>query len=96
MRSLVAHGMQANRRNHPLVLVLGLEPASTARVIDLSRGQGAVVARVRDDAGCLRVATAVGPDIILVDTTASSRLLKLLAAHPASAWSGCLKLLRRN
>ena len=80
-----SRGMQANRRSPPLVLVLGLEPAPTARVIDFWRGQGAMVVRARDEAGCLRVATSVGPDIIVVYNTASSGLLKLLAAHPVSA-----------
>lgn len=79
-----SHVMQPTRRNPPLVLVLA-DPSSTARATQFWRDQGAVVVQARDDGGCLRVATAVGPDIIVLDNTASRRLLKLLAAHPVSA-----------
>jgi hypothetical protein len=77
--------MQPTRRNRPLVLVLGVDASSTACATQFWHDQGAVVMHTRDNGGCLRVATAVGPDIIVVDNTASSRLLKLLAAHPVSA-----------
>ena len=76
--------MQATRRNRPLVLVLAADPATVACTVNFWRDQGAIVVHARDDGGCLRVATAVGPDIIILDDTASSRLLKLLAAHPVS------------
>jgi DNA-binding IclR family transcriptional regulator len=77
--------MQPTRRNRPLVLVLGADPSPAACIVNFWRDQGAVVVHVRDDAGCLRVATAVGPDVIVLANTASGRLLKLLAAHPVSA-----------
>lgn len=76
--------MHSTRRNCPLVVVLAGDASRTARVTAFWRGQGATVVRVRDDAGCLRVATAAGPDIIIVDSAASGRLLQLLRAHPVS------------
>ena len=77
--------MQPTRRKRPLVLVRAAAPAAAACIVNFWREQGAVVVRAHDDGGCLRVAAAVGPDIIILDKTASSRLLKLLAAHPVSA-----------
>src|SRR5579863_9078336 len=84
LRPLMKPPMQSTRRSRPLVLVLG-DPAPAARVVDVWRDLGAVVVRARDADGCLRVATAVGPDIIVLDNSASRRLLMLLAAHPVSA-----------
>jgi hypothetical protein len=35
--------------------------------------------------GCLRVATSVGPDLIVLDSGLPRRLDRLLAGHPVSA-----------
>jgi hypothetical protein len=77
--------MQPTPRNRPLVLVLGLHAKPAARAAEFWRTQGAVVMPVSSADGCLRVATAVGPDIIVLDPAVSGRLVKLLAAHPVSA-----------
>jgi hypothetical protein len=45
----------------------------------------AVVLPTHSLEGCLRVATSVGPDIVLLDAGLPRRLEKLLRAHPVSA-----------
>src|SRR5579864_3804297 len=72
-------------RNKPLVLVLAADPAVAADLTEFWHGLGAVVVHACDEGGCLRVATAVGPDVIVVDHSASRRLLRLIGAHPVSA-----------
>ena len=65
--------------------MLRVDPAQAARVTEFWRDQGAVVIHAGDEGGCLRVATAVWPDMIVLNNTAWSRLLQLLSAHPVSA-----------
>jgi hypothetical protein len=64
---------------------MAADPSVAADVAELWHGHGAVVVHARDEGGCLRVATAVGPDVIVVDHSASRRLLRLIRAHPVSA-----------
>src|ERR1044071_4876222 len=52
------------QRRVPLVGVTGRE--ETAALVECLRAQGAVVYQARTPAGCLRVATAVRPDAILL------------------------------
>ncbi len=73
------------RRNRSVVVVLGLDQEQTEAESARLRRQGAVVMRARDARGCLRVATAVGPDRILLDRRVQRGLLRLLKAHPVSA-----------
>jgi DNA-binding response OmpR family regulator len=49
------------------------------------RRDGVVVLAAHSFEGCLRVATSVGPDLVVLDTDLPSRLEKLLRAHPRSA-----------
>jgi DNA-binding response OmpR family regulator len=49
------------------------------------RRDGAVVLTAHSFEGCLRVATSVGPDLVLLDSDLPARLEKLLHAHPVSA-----------
>lgn len=46
---------------------------------------GAVVVRARSPEGCLRMAVAVGPDLVLVDGRFPARFDQLLRRHPMSA-----------
>jgi hypothetical protein len=48
------------------------------------REEGGVVLIVEGDRACLRVATAVGPDIVLIGPRLSRGVLGLLRAHPLS------------
>ena len=44
-----------------------------------------VVYRVRGTASCLRVATAIGPDLVLIDGLCTRTLEGMLRSHPTSA-----------
>jgi hypothetical protein len=41
--------------------------------------------RAHDAGGCLRIATAVGPDRVVLDRRVPQRLVRLLKAHPVSS-----------
>jgi hypothetical protein len=73
------------QRDRSLVVVLGLDQAQTEAEAERWRRRGAVVMPARDAGGCLRVATAVGPDRIVLDRRTPDRLLSLLKAHPVSS-----------
>lgn len=76
--------MESRKRSVPLVLILVSDPAR-ARAAEIEwRRVGASVTHALDPDGCLRVATATGPDTIVLDRHAPDRLLRLLAAHPVS------------
>jgi hypothetical protein len=68
-----------------MVVVMGLDTAQAERETDRWRGLGAVVVRAHDPGGCLRMATSVGPDVIVLDRHVPERLVRLLKAHPASS-----------
>jgi hypothetical protein len=68
----------------PLVLLgvvdrLAVEPLATRL-----RQEGMVVAVALGERSCLRVASAVRPDVILMDPRLSRALVSLLRAHPLS------------
>lgn len=46
---------------------------------------GFVTCVARSAAGCLRVATAVGPDLVVLDDRLPGRLEGMLRSHPATA-----------
>jgi DNA-binding SARP family transcriptional activator len=72
------------RRATPLAVVC--TPDAHAEVlVDRLRQEGMVVCVTNDIHGCLRVATAVGPDVVLIDPRLPRRLEQLLRAHPASS-----------
>jgi hypothetical protein len=48
------------------------------------RSEGAVVLITEGERACLRVATSIRPDIVLLDPRLSRGLLSLLRAHPFS------------
>lgn len=75
-----------------------------ARAEDLAamlRGEGAVVVIAGGERACLRVATSVRPDVVLLDPQLSRGLLSLLRAHPQSnaaqiSWSASLGKVRQE
>ncbi len=73
------------RRRVPLVLVASGDAATADEVARRLRRDGATAYAVHSVEGCLRVATAVGPDIVLLDPRLPRRLETLLRAHPRSA-----------
>jgi hypothetical protein len=56
------------------------------------RNAGNVVYVAHSPEGCLRVATSVGPDVVLLDPAFPARLESLLRAHPVSARAQILHL----
>lgn len=71
-------------RSVPLVLLGVSEPSMLEAVAARLKGEGMGLAVALGERGCLRVATAVGPDVILLDPRLSRGLLSLLRAHPES------------
>jgi CheY-like chemotaxis protein len=88
-RHLVPTGRHAGR---PLVLVASADVELTDRVVENVRRSGSVACAARSEAGCLRVATAVGPDVVLLDSRLPSRLEGLLRAHPVSGAANIVRL----
>jgi hypothetical protein len=76
--------MQAVHRITPLVLVGVVEDTLAEQCARAWADRGAVIVRAHSAQGCLRVATSVGPDVIVVDPRFGSRLISLLKAHPTS------------
>jgi hypothetical protein len=69
-------------RRVPLIVVAHQE---TAALVEWLRAEGAVVYQTRTPEGCLRVATAVRPDMIVLPRGFPCRLVRLLQQHPTSA-----------
>ena len=84
------------QRAVPLVL-LGLTDATAwQQLASIVRAEGMGVALAHGERGCLRVAAAIGPDIILLDPRLPRALLSLLRAHPLAkhaqiSWSEQLR-----
>src|SRR5947209_14503989 len=79
-------------RDQALVLVASTDSDLVDRVTESVRSTGAATCRAGSTAGCLRVATAVGPDVVLLDARFSPKLERLLRAHPATARSDIVRL----
>jgi CheY-like chemotaxis protein len=85
----------AQRRTTPLVVLGTTERRSAERLAALFRGEGASVTIAVGERGCLRVASALGPDVLLLDRRFPRLLLSLLRAHPLCrqaqvSWSAAL------
>ena len=77
------------------MLLGGTDPVALQSLARVMRQEGMGVAGALGDRACLRVATALSPDIILLDPRLPRSLLSLLRAHPLSncahiAWSQAL------
>jgi CheY-like chemotaxis protein len=79
------------RAGRPLVLVASTDAHVADRLVEHVRSTGSVACAARSESGCLRVATAVRPDVVLLDSNLPSRLERLLRAHPVS---GAAKIVR--
>ena len=73
------------QRSVPVVLVASEDAAAAEEIAATLRQQDAVVYTAHSDGGCLRVATSLGPDVIVLDPRLPGRLRKLLAGHPKTA-----------
>jgi CheY-like chemotaxis protein len=74
-------------RRIPLILVASAAPGAAERTVARLRQDGAVAYAAHSADGCLRMATSIGPDVILLDPLLADRprLMRLLRAHPTSA-----------
>ena len=82
-------------RKVPLVLLGLTEQTAPEPLATRLRQEGMAVMFAHGERACLRVATAVSPDIILLDPRLPRALLSLLRAHPCSrnaqvSWSAAL------
>ncbi len=71
-------------RTVPLVVLVSASATADAFAAGL-RQSGAAVYTAHSPQGCLRVATALGPDAIIVDDGFPDHVRQLLAAHPLTA-----------
>ena len=79
-------------RHVPLVVIASTSTALADSVASQLRREGNVVYVTHSAEGCLRVATSVGPDVVLLDPALPDRLERLLKAHPTSAAARVLHL----
>ena len=86
------HLSHRQHRASPLVLVASSDTELVDRLCERMRHAGLVACRARSAAGCLRVATAVAPDIVLLDGGLSRKLEGMLRSHPASATAHIVRL----
>jgi CheY-like chemotaxis protein len=73
------------RRQTPLIVVASDNGAAAEALVAQLRSEGAVAYATRGAQGCLRMATSIAPDYVLLDAALPPRVEKLLKAHPASA-----------
>ena len=80
------------RRSVPLVVIASKSSVLAEEVAARLRRSGNVVYVTHSAEGCLRVATSVMPDVVLLDPGLPPRLERLLRAHPSSAGAQILHL----
>jgi hypothetical protein len=84
--------MTSATRSPPLILVGTSQPGTADEIVARLRRDGVVAYASRSPEGCLRVATSVGPDVVLLDPAWPPRLESMLRSHPTSARSRVLHL----
>jgi DNA-binding response OmpR family regulator len=80
------------RRGIQLILVASASAALAEGVAAELRREGNAVYVAHSAEGCLRVATSVGPDLVLLDPALPPRLERLIRAHPSSSGAQILHL----
>jgi DNA-binding response OmpR family regulator len=80
------------RRKTPLIVVASTSSTYGEEVAARLRLDGNVVYVTHSAEGCLRVATSVAPDVVLIDRRLPHHLEDLLHAHPTSAQAAILHL----
>lgn len=83
--------MSAVWRQPSLVLVASATPGVATRAAERLNRAGYHAVAARSARGCLRVATAIGPDLVLLDVTLPRRVEGLLRAHPVTARTRVLR-----
>jgi DNA-binding response OmpR family regulator len=77
--------MQVDQNRAPVIVVASVHGRTADEVASRLRRDGAIAVAAHSAQGCLRVATSIGPDIVVLDSDLPRRLEKLLRAHPVSA-----------
>jgi hypothetical protein len=80
------------QRSVPLIVLASASAVFADDVAARLRRQGNVVYVTHSPEGCLRVATSVAPDMVLIDPAFPPRLEQLLRAHPGTAHAQILHL----
>jgi len=80
------------RRDIPLIVLASPAGSLADQVATRLRRDGAVVYATHSQGGCLRVATSVAPDMVVLHPSMSARLEGLLHAHPATAHAQIVRL----
>jgi CheY-like chemotaxis protein len=76
----------------PLIVIGSAHSALAEITAAQLRREGNVVYVTHSAEGCLRVATSVAPDVVLLDADFPRRIERLLKAHPMSAHAQVLHL----
>jgi len=84
------------RRSIPLIVIASNSTAMAEEVAARLRRAGNVVYVTHSAEGCLRVATSVDPDVVLLDPRLPRRLERLLHAHPSSSGAQILHLTQES
>lgn len=81
------------QRRVPLVVIGSTASSALAEGVAAElRREGDVVYVTHTPEGCLRVATSIAPDLVLLDPAMPPRLERLIRAHPACAGAQILHL----
>ena len=80
------------QRSVPLIVIASQSSALADSVAERLRRDGNTVYVTHTADGCLRVATSVGPDVVLLDPALPGRLARLIKAHPVCAQTQVLHL----
>jgi hypothetical protein len=83
-------------RARPLALVATPDADLAQDLIVQIQSAGFPTCVARSAAGCLRVATAVGPDLVLLDDRLPRRLEGMLRSHPATATAELVRVGARS
>lgn len=86
-----AHLVDSSRHT-PVVIVASADASRAERLASQLRAEGRVAYATHSAGGCLRVATVVGPDLVLLDPAMPGRVAGLLKAHPATAHTAVMRL----
>jgi hypothetical protein len=76
---------QTPASGRPLVLIASADGELVSALVARLALSAVTVVGVRRADGCVRVATAVGPDVILLDAALPESVDNLVRAHPTSA-----------
>lgn len=82
------------QRSVPLIVIASASAEYANEVAARLRRQGNIVYVTHSPEGCLRVATSVAPDMVLIDPAFPQRVERLLRAHPGTAQTQVLHLTR--